>query len=199
MKRSITVFTSGFIVLMGMGLVTVFVIDSVFYPNASLSLTWWQKIGLPVNETISSSLLPKANTKEDLEKFKPQTLYWVYNEKDFSGAKGYACGVEGKILSKDSVVWKIMTGKGQEITLNMTGEVKYLLRNPYYNEKTQSWQEGNRIADASYFDMDDSIRINWSCPVADPNEMLDDKYMLKSEYLNVIPESVSKAIPNESD
>lgn len=54
------------------GVIILSVVDVNLYPDASLRLTWWQELGLPVDKKIASYFLPKAKSKEDLMRFQPQ-------------------------------------------------------------------------------------------------------------------------------
>ena len=177
----------------------VIILNSIdlFYPQKSFRLGLITKLGINIKDgKLLKALSPKTT---ELNAFDTTGLYfYLKDQKTFEQSRGYACSFIGQIEDKQDKQITVMADNNQKFILvidTFSGLIKYYLRVPFYDEKTGEWQEYIRIAELSDFNNGDKVLVTWDCPTENPEDMFEsDSKMVKEEYLNVKPLSLSKRI-----
>jgi hypothetical protein len=153
-------------------------------PEIGLRLKLWLKAGLPRNELIISWLKPKT---KNLDNHVHSSLFSFYKDQKTLDPNQLWCSIEGQLISKgeDDAIWQIKTDLGQVFNCYVDrSKTNFIAKKSYYDSTTDEWKISNRIASVTYFAEGEQIQAVWTCPVADPKQMLDSDGRVKENYLN---------------
>ena len=157
------------------------IVDSL-NPERSYRLLLLNRLGL-TSRAITETFSPKVIS---LPPWEASDFYWHPRDQETLNTEaGPRCAVIGELV-ESSPEWKVKSKQGQiyEVSMNDYLNIPFLVRNPFFDEETDQWAEGNRIARMADFEQGNVVLVEWDCPIENPEKMVEGNEV-KEEFLVV--------------